>query len=63
MPFSIGVNVSNSNSRSGHYGPDIDDVQLKINYTYIPPIDEGTQDVIDDIDQDIIDISDKVIKL
>ena len=54
--FDIEVSVGNTNNRSGHWGPDIDDVQLKINYTYIPPINEETQDVIDDIDQDIIDI-------
>jgi len=51
--FSIGVNVSNSNSRSGHYGPDIDDVQLKVTYTDVPPIDTSTQEIIDDIEEDI----------
>jgi hypothetical protein len=51
--FSIGVNVSNSNSRSGHYGPDIDDVQLKITYTDVPPINTSTQEIIDDIEEDI----------
>jgi len=58
--FDIKVGVENTNNLSGHWGPDIDDVQLKINYTYIPPIDEGTQEVIDDIDQDIIDIIDDI---
>ena len=51
--FSIGVNVSNSNSRSGHYGPDIDDIQLKVTYTDVPPIDTSTQEIIDDIEEDI----------
>jgi hypothetical protein len=54
--FDIEVSVGNTNNRSGHWGPDIDDVQLKINYTYIPPIDSGTQTIIDDIDEDIVDI-------
>ena len=54
--FDIKVGVTNTNNRSGHWGPDIDDVELKIQYTYINPLDEGTQDVIDDIDEDIVDI-------
>ena len=53
--FDIKVGVSNSNNRSGHYGPDIDDVQLKVQYTYINPLDEDTQEVIDDIDETIDD--------
>ena len=37
--FDIKVNVSNSNNRgSSHYGPDIDDIQLKVVYTYINPL-------------------------
>ena len=39
-----------------HRGPDVDNVQLNVTYTSIPPINEGTQEVIDDIDQDIINI-------
>jgi len=39
-----------------HRGPDVDNVALNIGYQYIPPIDEDTQDVIDDIDTDIITI-------
>jgi hypothetical protein len=39
-----------------HRGPDVDNITLNIGYQYIPPINEETQDVIDDIDQDIIDI-------
>ena len=53
--FDIKVGVSNSNNRSGHYGPDIDDIQLKVQYTYINPLDEDTQEVIDDIDETIDD--------
>ena len=51
--FDIKVGVTNTNNRSGHWGPDIDDVQLKIQYTYINPIDETSQDIIDDIGTDI----------
>ena len=58
--FNIRVDIDNLNNRGGHSGPDIDDVQLNVSYTYIPPINEGTQEVIDDIDQDIIDIIDDI---
>ena len=58
--FDIKVGVSNYNNRSGHYGPDIDDVQLKIQYTYINPLDEDTQEVIDDIDETIDDAIDDI---
>ena len=51
--FDIKVGVTNTNNRSGHWGPDIDDVQLKVQYTYINPIDETSQDIIDDIGTDI----------
>jgi hypothetical protein len=54
--FDIKVSVENTNSLTGHWGPDIDNVTLNVTYTYIPPINEDTQEVIDDIDQDIIDI-------
>ena len=39
-----------------HRGPDVDNISLNIGYQYIPPINEETQDVIDDIDTDIITI-------
>ena len=59
--FDIKVNVLNSNNRgSSHYGPDIDDVQLKVQYTYINPLDEDTQEVIDDIDETIDDAIDDI---
>ena len=54
--FDIKVSVENTNSLTGHWGPDIDNVTLNVTYTYIAPIDDDTQEVIDDIDQDIIDI-------
>ena len=43
-----------------HRGPDVDNVSLNISYTEIPPINEETQDVIDDIDTDIITIIDDI---
>ena len=43
-----------------HRGPDVDNVFLNITYTEIPPINEETQDVIDDIDTDIITIIDDI---
>jgi len=43
-----------------HRGPDVDNVSLNISYTEIPPINEETQDAIDDIDEDIIDIVDNI---
>jgi len=58
--FDIKVGVSNSNNRSGHYGPDIDDVQLKVQYTYINPLDEDTQEVIDELNEDINETIDNI---
>ena len=58
--FDIKVGVSNSNSRTGHYGPDIDDVQLKIQYTYINPLDDDAQEIIDDLNEDITDTIDDI---
>ena len=54
--FDIEVSVTNTNNRTGHWGPDIDDVTLNISYTHIPPIDTDTQEIIDDVDEDITDI-------
>ncbi len=54
--FSIKVGVANSNNRTGHYGPDIDDIQLKITYTDVPPIEEDTQEELDEITEDIDDV-------
>ena len=51
--FSIGVTVTNTNNRTGHWGPDIDDVELKITYTDVPPINEDTQEELEDITEDI----------
>ena len=51
--FSIKVGVSNSNNRTGHWGPDIDDIQLKVTYTDVPPINEDTQEELEDITEDI----------
>jgi hypothetical protein len=43
-----------------HRGPDVDNVSLNITYTEIPPINEETQDTIDDIDEDINDIVENI---
>ena len=43
-----------------HRGPDVDNVTLDITYTYTPPIDEDTQDVIDDIPEDFDWINDEL---
>ena len=43
-----------------HRGPDVDNVTLNVNYRNIPPINEDTQDAIDDIDEDIVDIIDDI---
>ena len=56
----VQLDIDDSANCSSHCGPDIDNTTLNITYTYIPPIDEGTQDVIYDIDQVIIDIIDDI---
>ena len=43
-----------------HRGPDVDNITLNIGYQYIPPINEETQDTIDDIDEDINDIVENI---
>jgi len=47
--FSIKAGVHNTNNRSGHYGPDIDNVELNVVYTDVPPIDDNTQEIINDL--------------
>jgi len=54
------LDIDDSANCSSHCGPDIDNVELKVSYTYINPIDDTTQDVIDDIDTDIVDIIDDI---
>ena len=36
-----------------HRGPDVDNVTLNVTYTNLPPIDENTQEELDDITEDI----------
>ena len=50
--FSIKVGVHNTNNRSGHWGPDIDDVELNVTYTDVPPIDTSVQEELDTIEDD-----------
>jgi hypothetical protein len=56
----VSVDIDDSANSSGHAGPDVDNVTLNVNYTYIPPIDDTTQTIIDDIDTDIVDIIDDI---
>ena len=49
--FDIKVDVSNTNNRSGHWGADIDDVELNVSYTKYEPITEEIQEIFDEIDQ------------
>lgn len=52
--FDIKVSVENTNTLTGHYGPDIDNVELKVVYNKFDPIDEDTEEILDDIDDNII---------
>ena len=54
------VHVDDSANCSGHCGPDIDNIELKIAYTYINPLEEDTQEIIDDISEDISDTIDNI---
>jgi len=45
---------------NSHRGPDVDNVTLNVTYTEVSPIDENTQDAIDDIDEDIYDIVENI---
>ena len=45
---------------NSHRGPDVDNVTLNITYQDIPPINENTQDEIDNIDEDINDIVENI---
>ena len=58
--FTIRAEVYNETAGTSydnsHRGPDVDNITLNVTYNNIPPINEGTQDVIDDIDTDIVDI-------
>ena len=45
-----------------HRGPDVDNVTLNITYQDIPPIDEDTQEVIDNIESSIPDIPEDIFE-
>jgi len=47
--FSIKVGVHNTNNVSGHRGPDIDDVQLNVTYTDVPPIDTVVEEELNNL--------------
>ena len=42
----VKLDIDDSSNLSSHAGPDIDNVELKVSYTYINPIDEDSQDII-----------------
>jgi hypothetical protein len=48
--FDIKVDVTNTNSLTGHWGADIDDIELSVSYTKFDPITEDIQDSFEDID-------------
>ena len=50
------LDIDDSANCSSHCGPDIDNVELKVSYTYINPISNDSQEVIDDIGEDIVNI-------
>ena len=57
--FDIKVDVTNTNTLTGHWGADIDDIELSVSYTKFDPITEDIQDdldTIDDIDFDYDEI-------
>ena len=58
--INVKVDVDDSSNSSGHGGPDIDNIELKIAYTYINPLEEDTQEIIDDINEDITDTIDDI---
>jgi hypothetical protein len=58
--INVKVDVDDSSNSSYHGGPDIDNIELKIAYTYINPLDEDAQDIIDDINEDISDTIDDI---
>jgi hypothetical protein len=43
------------NQTSGHYGADLKDPSLTVNYTYVPPLDNATQTALLDLNNDIKD--------
>ena len=48
--FDIKVDVTNTNTLTGHWGADIDDIELSVSYTKFNPITEDIQDSFEDID-------------
>ena len=53
--FDIGVSVSNTNNRTGHWGADIDDIELSVSYTKYEPITDTIQEDLDEIDNIFIE--------
>jgi hypothetical protein len=56
----VKLDIDDVQNCTGHCGPDIDNVELKVSYTYINPLEEDAQEIIDDIAEDISDTIDDI---
>ena len=56
----VKLDIDDSSNLSSHAGPDIDNVELKIAYTYINPLEEDTQEIIDELNEDITETIDDI---
>ena len=56
----VSIDIDDSSNLSSHAGPDVDNVELKVSYTYINPLEEEAQEIIDDINEDIADTIDDI---
>ena len=56
----VKLDIDDSSNLSSHAGPDIDNVELKVSYTYINPLEEDTQEIIDELNEDITDTIDDI---
>ena len=52
----VQLDIDDSANCSSHCGPDIDNVELKVAYTYINPISNESQEIINDLNEDIEDV-------
>ena len=56
----VKLDIDDSSNLSSHAGPDIDNVELKVSYTYINPLEEDTQEIIDELNEDINETIDDI---
>jgi len=52
---SLRYSFSVPNQPNGHYGADLKNPSLTVNYTYVPPLDSATQTALFDLNEDIKD--------